>query len=76
MRIHLKPGKDRYMMKIDGQDKMVGREVVAVFKKAKTHNALGNGSLRFLPCRHGRRVPLRRGRGQGRNRRCENRQGV
>jgi recombination protein RecA len=42
MRIHLKPGKDRYMMKIDGQDKMVGREVIASFKKAKSHNALGN----------------------------------
>lgn len=42
MRIHLKPGKDRYMMKIDGQDKMIGREIAAVFKKAKAHNALGN----------------------------------
>lgn len=41
MRIQLKPGKDRYMMKIDGQDIMVGREVVAAFRKAKSHGALG-----------------------------------
>lgn len=46
MRIHVKPGKERYMMKIDGQDKMVGREVVALLKKAKAHNALGS-SARF-----------------------------
>jgi recombination protein RecA len=46
MRIHVKPGKDRYMMKLDGQDKMVGREIVALFKKAKTHGALGS-SARF-----------------------------
>lgn len=46
MRIQLKPGKDRYMMKIDGQDKMVGREIVCVFKKAKTHGAL-NSTARF-----------------------------
>lgn len=46
MRIHLKPGKDRYMMKIDGEDKMVGRQVVASFKKAKAHNAL-NSTARF-----------------------------
>jgi RecA/RadA recombinase len=45
MRIHLKPGKDRFMMKIDGQDKMVGREAgTAVFKKAKTHGALGKSA--------------------------------
>lgn len=42
MRVHLKPGRDRYMMKLNGEDKMVGREVVASFKKAKAHNALGN----------------------------------
>jgi RecA/RadA recombinase len=46
MRIHLKPGRDRYTMKIDGEDKMVGRQVVAGFKKAKAHNALGS-SARF-----------------------------
>lgn len=46
MRIQLKPGKERYMMKIDGQDIMVGREVVALFKKAKSHGALGK-SARF-----------------------------
>lgn len=46
MRIHLKPGKDRYMMKIDGDDKMVGRQIIANFKKAKAHNALGS-SARF-----------------------------
>jgi hypothetical protein len=34
------------MMKIDGEDKMVGRQVIASFKKAKTHNALGS-SARF-----------------------------
>jgi RecA/RadA recombinase len=46
MRVQLKPGKERYMMKIDGQDQMVGREVVALFKKAKSHGALGK-SARF-----------------------------
>lgn len=44
MRIHLKPGKDRYMMKIDGQDAMIGRQVTAVFKKAKAHGALGKSA--------------------------------
>jgi RecA/RadA recombinase len=44
MRVHLKPGRERYMMKIDGQDVMVGRELVAVFKKAKTHEALGKSA--------------------------------
>jgi RecA/RadA recombinase len=44
MRVHLKPGKERYMMKIDGQDVMVGRELTAVFKKAKTHGALGKSA--------------------------------
>lgn len=44
MRIQMKPGKERYMMKIDGQDTMVGREIVAVFKKAKAHGALGKSS--------------------------------
>jgi RecA/RadA recombinase len=46
MRVQLKPGKERYMMKVDGQDVMVGREVVATFKKAKSHGALGK-SARF-----------------------------
>jgi RecA/RadA recombinase len=46
MRIHLKPGRDRYTMKLDGEDKMVGRQIVASFKKAKSHNALGS-SARF-----------------------------
>jgi RecA/RadA recombinase len=46
MRIQMKPGKERYTMKIDGQDIMVGREIVALFKKAKSHGALGK-SARF-----------------------------
>ena len=46
MRVHLKPGRDRYTMKIDGEDKMVGRQIVASFKKAKAHNAI-NSTARF-----------------------------
>ncbi len=46
MRVQLKPGKERYMFKIDGQDILVGREIVAQFKKAKSHGALGK-SARF-----------------------------
>lgn len=34
------------MMKIDGQDMMVGREIIALFKKAKAHGAL-NKTARF-----------------------------
>jgi RecA/RadA recombinase len=46
MRVQMKPGKERYTMKIDGQDIMVGREIVALFKKAKSHGAMGK-SARF-----------------------------
>lgn len=35
MRIQLKPGKDRFKSKIDGEDIMVGRELVLAFKKNK-----------------------------------------
>lgn len=42
MRVQMKPGKNRYTMKIDGEDKMVGREIVFSFKKAKAHNAMGS----------------------------------
>jgi recombination protein RecA len=46
MRIQLKRGRNRYTMKVPGaeksEDKIVGQEIAAVFKKAKTHNALGN----------------------------------
>jgi recombination protein RecA len=44
MRIQMKPGKERYTMKIDGQDQIVGREIVATFKKAKAHGALGKAA--------------------------------
>lgn len=47
VRVQLKPGKTRYTMKVPGgdgkpMDKMVGREMVAVFAKAKAHDALNN----------------------------------
>lgn len=35
IRIQLKPGKDRYTAKIDGEDVMIGRSVVAVIKRTK-----------------------------------------
>ncbi len=41
-RIQLQPGRQRYTMKIDGEDKLVGREIVANFKKANGPNATGN----------------------------------
>lgn len=40
-RVQVKPGKGRYMLKVDGEDQQVGREVVCSFKKAKAHNAIG-----------------------------------
>lgn len=42
VRAQLKPGKNRYTMKFNGQDKKVGQEMVAIFQKAKAHNALNN----------------------------------
>lgn len=42
MRIQVKPGRNRYTMKIDGEDKLVGQEIVAKFVKANAHNAMGN----------------------------------
>jgi recombination protein RecA len=41
-RVELKPGRNRYVMKINGDDKLVGREVIANFKKANGANATGN----------------------------------
>lgn len=49
-RTHLKPGKDRYTIKMndgyENKDVMVGRQVVASFKKNKAAEALGK-SARF-----------------------------
>ena len=42
IRIHLKPGKDRWVVKIDGEDKIVGQQLVAKVKKNKA--AEGNGN--------------------------------
>jgi recombination protein RecA len=33
--VQLKPGKDRYMVKVDGEDVMAGRQVVAIVKRTK-----------------------------------------
>lgn len=46
MRIQLKPGKERFMAKIDGEDVMVGRELVLSFKKNKLAQAASK-SARF-----------------------------
>lgn len=35
IRVQLKPGKDRYTAKIDGDDVMIGRSIVAVIKRTK-----------------------------------------
>lgn len=48
IRIHLKPGKERFLAKIDGEDKpvLVGRELVCAFKKNKLAQAV-NTAARF-----------------------------
>lgn len=46
MRIQLKPGKERFMAKIDGDDVMVGRELILSFKKNKLAQAASK-SARF-----------------------------
>lgn len=46
IRIHLKPGKNRYVVKIQGDDVLVGRELVCAFKKNKLAQA-ANKSARF-----------------------------
>lgn len=46
IRIQLKPGKDRYKVKIDGEDVMVGRELKCTFKKNKLAQA-ANKSAEF-----------------------------
>jgi recombination protein RecA len=50
MRTQLKPGKDRYTMKmsdgVENKDVMVGRQIVAVFQKNRVAEALGR-SARF-----------------------------
>lgn len=35
IRIQLKPGRDRYTVKIDGEDVIVGRSIVAIIKRTK-----------------------------------------
>jgi len=35
IRIQLKPGKDRYTAKIDGEDVIIGRSIVAIIKRTK-----------------------------------------
>lgn len=50
IRIHIKPGKDRYSVKVNNgstqEDKMVGREIVASFKKNKAGDS-STASARF-----------------------------
>ncbi len=41
VRIHLKPGRDRFTSKIDGEDVLVGRELVCDFKKNNLAQAGG-----------------------------------
>lgn len=43
-RIHLKPGKERYMTKVDSDNVMVGRELVANIKKSAAGESLGNNA--------------------------------
>ena len=45
-RIHLKPGRERFTTKIDGDDRLVGRELVANIKKSAAGDSLG-ASARF-----------------------------
>jgi recombination protein RecA len=40
-RIHLKPGRERYTAKIDGDDRLIGRELVANIKKSAAGESLG-----------------------------------
>lgn len=40
-RIHLKPGRERYTAKIDGDDRLIGRELVANIKKSASGDSLG-----------------------------------
>ena len=40
-RIHLKPGRERYTAKIDGDDRVIGRELVANIKKSAAGDSLG-----------------------------------
>ncbi len=40
-RIHLKPGRERYMAKVDGENRMIGREMKAVILKSAAGDSLG-----------------------------------
>lgn len=40
-RVHLKPGKERYNAKIDGDDRLIGRELVANIIKSASGDSLG-----------------------------------
>lgn len=44
VRIQLKPGRERFNAKIDGEDVMVGRELVCSFKKNKLAQAANKGA--------------------------------
>lgn len=40
-RIQIKPGANRFNGKIDGEDRLIGREIIAHFKKGKSGGSLG-----------------------------------
>lgn len=45
IRIQLRPGKERYMTKVDGDDVMAGRQVVAVIKRTKRDEGTGKRAV-------------------------------
>lgn len=45
IRIQLKPGKERYMAKIEGEDVMIGRQIVAVIKRTKKDEGSGKRAV-------------------------------
>jgi recombination protein RecA len=48
--VQLKPGKDKYTVKEDGEDVLAGRELVAVVNRNKTDEGTGKaGQIRLLP---------------------------
>lgn len=45
IRVQLKPGKDRYTHKVDGEDVIVGRSIVAVIKRSKKDEGTGKRAV-------------------------------
>lgn len=45
IRVQLKPGKDRYMVKVHGDDVMIGRSIVAIIKRTKKDEGTGKRAV-------------------------------